>query len=72
MSQGQEKVYEANRIKFEQEAKTLAKLTNMQGIVRVYDFFRENNTSYMVLEYLSGMTLKDYVKKQEADCLLKK
>lgn len=64
LSHSQEKVYEVNRIKFEQEAKTLARLTNMPGIVRVYDFFRENNTSYMVLEYLSGMTLKDYVKKQ--------
>lgn len=63
-SRQQEKIYEVNRMKFEQEARTLAKLTNTQGIVRVYDFFRENHTSYMVLEYLSGMTLKDYVKSK--------
>ena len=63
-SHGQQKIYDVNRIKFEQEAKTLARLTNTPGIVRVYDYFRENNTSYMVLEYLSGMTLKDYVKRQ--------
>lgn len=56
-------ICEINRNKFEQEAKTLARLTNMPGIVRVYDFFRENNTSYMTLEYLPGQTLEGYVKK---------
>lgn len=63
-SEGQKKVCEVNRIKFEQEAKTLARLTNIPGIVRVYEFFKENNTLYMALEYLPGMTLKDYVVRQ--------
>ena len=55
-------IYQENREKFEKEAKTLASLDKMPGLVGVHDFFYENNTSYIVLEYLSGVTLKNYVK----------
>lgn len=60
----QEQMYKVNREKFIQEARLLAKLDHLPGIVGVYDFFNENDTSYMVLEYLEGMTLKDYVKSR--------
>ena len=30
----------------------------------MYDFFYENDTVYMVLEYLDGINLKEYVKAQ--------
>ncbi|MDO5346301.1 MAG: serine/threonine-protein kinase, partial [Lachnospiraceae bacterium] len=57
----QEKIYKINREKFEKEAKTLASLSDLPGIVRVTDFFLEFNTAYIVMEYLSGRTLKQYV-----------
>ena len=59
-----EKVVEINRVKFEEEAKTLAQLEQMKGIVGVFEFFNENRTSYIVLEYLDGETLKQKVQRQ--------
>ena len=63
-SQEVDKIFRSNLEKFESEAKTLAGLDDLPGIVRVYDFFKENNTLYMVLEYLSGKTLEQYVLEQ--------
>ena len=62
VSDMQEKVYEINAEKFEKEAVILAQLDSLNGIVKVYDFFKENRTAYIVMEYLNGNTLKEYVK----------
>ena len=34
------------------------------SIVKVLDYFEENDTCYIVLEYLEGMTLKEYAQKK--------
>ena len=47
---------------FIKEARTLAKCSHLSGIVGVKDFFEENGTAYIAMEYLEGMTLKNYVK----------
>lgn len=47
---------------FIREARTLAKCSHLSGIVGVKDFFEENGTAYIAMEYLEGMTLKSYVK----------
>ena len=60
----QEQMYKVNREKFMQEARILARLDYLPGIVRVHDFFNENDTSYIVMEYLDGETLKDYVERK--------
>ena len=50
--------------RFNKETKRLASLENLEGIVSIYNFFRENNTSYIVMEYLDGVSLKRYVQKK--------
>jgi len=49
--------------KFLQEAQTLAKLSH-PSIVKVLDFFEENNTAYMVMEFLKGQTLESYIQSK--------
>ena len=48
--------------KFVGEAKRLAQFTDCPGIVKVYDCFMENDTAYIVMEYLDGVTLAKYIK----------
>lgn len=47
--------------KFYNEASLVSRFSDNPNIVKVYQFFYENNTAYLTMEYLSGMTLKDYV-----------
>ena len=56
--------FEAGREKFIGEARNLAKCTDIPEIVRVKEFFKENETAYIVMEYVDGINLKDYLKKR--------
>ena len=59
ISQGMEESYSKGIERFREEAITLAALGNINGIVRVTDFFQENGTAYLVMEYLDGKNLKE-------------
>lgn len=45
------------------EAKSVAAFSDEEGIVDVQDYFQENNTAYIVMDYLDGENLKEYVRR---------
>ncbi len=51
-----------NKERFMREAKMLARFSQVPEIVQVKNFFLANNTAYIVMEYVEGITLKQYVK----------
>ena len=57
-------VFEKGRERFLRETRSLAKFSGEPGIVDVRDFFEENNTAYIVMEYLEGETLAAYLKRK--------
>lgn len=57
----QDEAYAAGKRRFISEARVMAKFNKDQGIVGVTDFFESNNTAYIVMEYLDGITLKEYL-----------
>lgn len=52
------------RERFEQEAKVLIKLQNLDGVVRLMHVFAENNTVYYVMELLEGEPLIQRLKRE--------
>ena len=55
--------FEYGLVKFQDEAKTLAKFNDNTCIVSTTDFFNENNTAYLVMEYLDGISLSEYLRR---------
>ena len=49
--------------KFVDEARRLGKFWQLPGIVSVKDYFQENKTGYIVMEFAEGHTLKEILKK---------
>ena len=58
---GEKDNYEKGKERFLKEARTMAKFSKDEGIVKALDFFEINNTAYIVMEYLEGVTLKQYL-----------
>ncbi len=62
----EKEIYEEEKEKFINEAKRLAKFRKLEGVVSVLDYFKENNTAYIVMDYIEGVTLKHYCKMLNA------
>lgn len=62
-SQSKDELYVHGREVFVNEANILRSLQAARNIVDVRDFFLENGTAYMVMEYLEGHTLSTYMKE---------
>ncbi len=50
------------RERFLREARTLAKLQNVSEIARIHNFFSANNTAYIIMEFVDGITLQHYAR----------
>lgn len=55
--------YNKGKKRFLDEAQVMARFNKNEGIVKILDFFEANNTAYIVMEYLEGITLKQYLGK---------
>ena len=62
---GEKDNYEKGKERFLKEARTMAKFSKDEGIVKALDFFEINNTAYIVMEYLEGITLKQYLRENK-------
>ena len=68
------KHYRENQERFLREAQVLAKMQHVPEIVGVRGFFEDNNTAYIVMDFVRGMDLRSFVRQQggkvPADVLL--
>ena len=58
-------LFQKNKERFYSEAKVLVQFSDTPGIVKVRDFFYENETAYIVMEYVEGKTLKEYLSEKK-------
>lgn len=55
--------FQNGKIRFLAEARNMARFNTHPNIVNVYEFFEENNTAYIAMEFLDGMSYKQYIAK---------
>ena len=63
---GKESLFASCRGRFLREARVLAMLDekDAEGIVTVREYFEENGTAYIVMEYIEGMTLREKIGRE--------
>ncbi len=55
--------FEYGLVRFIDEARNMTKFNTHKNIVNVYEYFEENNTAYIVMEFLDGQTLGEYMEE---------
>lgn len=59
-----ENQFSIGRSKFSDEARRLAKFNAVDGVVEIHDTFLDNETAYIVMEFLEGETLKERILRE--------
>ena len=54
--------FKAGLKSFMEEARNVAGLQDIEGVVQIYNFFEENGTGYIIMEFLEGMDVKSILK----------
>lgn len=60
---GSESDRRKGRESFVREARNMARINAIPGIVRVRDIFYQNQTAYIVMDYIDGVTLRESMEK---------
>ncbi len=60
------KKFQKQKTRFLMEARSIARFGKAKDIVNVFDYFEENQTAYIIMEYIDGLLLKQYMEKQGA------
>ncbi len=55
-------IFLEGRLRFERESRILSSLQEIPNVEKVFDYFSENNTAYLVMEYVHGASLDTWVK----------
>lgn len=61
-----EREFQYGKDRFLEEARNMAKFSGHKHIVNVFQFFEANNTAYIVMEFLDGMTLSQTLRSKNA------
>jgi len=61
------KEYNHGLMRFLDEARSMAKFSSHKDIINIFEYFEENGTAYIVMEYLDGLTLSEYLKSNSMD-----
>lgn len=54
-------LYEKGKCDFLKEARMMSSLFEVKEVVKVLDYFEEDDDAYIVMEYVSGITLRQYI-----------
>ena len=58
-----ERFFKEGMSKMLDEARRISRFADNENIVDIYDYFEENNTAYIVMEYLEGKDLKKHLEE---------
>jgi len=62
-SEAEKETYKFGLDRFLKEAKTIAQFEHHPNIVSVRDFFKANNTAYIIMSYYQGISFEKYIKQ---------
>lgn len=65
INENDREAFERAKHGFIEEARTMAQFAVCESIVRIYEYFEENDTAYVVMEYLDGISLREFLSMNE-------
>ncbi|MDR1217660.1 MAG: protein kinase [Oscillospiraceae bacterium] len=67
ITQNRVREYNHGLTRFLDEARNMARFGSHPSIINIYEYFEENNTAYLVMEFLDGTTLDEYLNENSLD-----